>query len=172
VPPGSGPKLVHDGQKLARLSRDCSTLTRCCSPLPLKRPIGPAVVKASPAIESAGRGQGLQAGRVFVDPAAESATAITAKVRAARGRGGADLSGLNRNAGHSRPKLWVSSTAEAGLPAGRPRPSLSVFRRSLAAGPQHLAQRPTVAWVPSLRSGGIGSLRWGFLRDPGNLIGS
>jgi FAD/FMN-containing dehydrogenase len=79
-----------------------------------------------------------------------------------------DLSGLNRLR-QLDPQTGVL-TAEAGCLLGSLETALAPHGRELRLVPSTV-RSATVGGFIAGGSGGIGSLRWGFLRDPGNLLG-
>ncbi|MCT4365593.1 MULTISPECIES: FAD-binding oxidoreductase [Synechococcaceae] len=163
---GSGPKLVHDGPELARLSRDCFDYSPVLQPL-LSGRLAQLVVKASRleevlAVAKACSRQGVPL------TLRGSGTGNYGQCVPLAGGVVLDLSGLNRMR-----QLEASSgivTAEAGCLLADLDRQLSVSGRSLRLAPSTW-RSATVAGFIAGGSGGIGSLRWGFLRDPGNLIG-
>ena len=79
-----------------------------------------------------------------------------------------DLSGL-RQLRRIDPDSGVF-TAEAGLSLAELERQLAAAGRSLRLAPSTLRSASLAGFVAG-GAGGIGSLRWGFLRDPGNLLG-
>ncbi|MFM7361283.1 MAG: FAD-binding oxidoreductase [Cyanobium sp.] len=79
-----------------------------------------------------------------------------------------DLSGLNR-VREIDPLSGVLS-AEAGCLLGDLETALAPQRRQLRLVPSTVRSATLGGFIAG-GSGGIGSLRWGFLRDPGNLLG-
>ncbi|MFM7085593.1 MAG: FAD-binding oxidoreductase [Cyanobium sp.] len=79
-----------------------------------------------------------------------------------------DLSGLQRLR-HLDPDSGVL-TAEAGCNLAWLERQLAAHGRSLRLAPSTLRSASLGGFIAG-GAGGIGSLRWGFLRDPGNLLG-
>lgn len=79
-----------------------------------------------------------------------------------------DLSGLNRLRGFDPASGLV--TAEAGCLLADLDRQLAPHGRALRLGPSTWRSATLGGFIAG-GSGGIGSLRWGFLRDPGNLLG-
>ena len=167
-PPGSGPaaELVGPGSELEKLSHDFFTYSPVLTPL-LSGHHAQLVVKAT------------QLGHVQQVAAACAQQQVPLTVRGA-GTGNygqcvplaggvvLDLSGLRQLRQFDAASGVL--TAEAGCLLGDLDRQLAVRGRALRLTPS-TSRSATLGGFIAGGSGGIGSLCWGFLRDPGNLLG-
>ncbi|MCP9827513.1 FAD-binding oxidoreductase [Synechococcus sp. L2F] len=167
-PPGSGPaaELVGPGSELEKLSHDFFTYSPVLTPL-LSGHHAQLVVKAT------------QLGHVQQVAAACAHQQVPLTVRGA-GTGNygqcvplaggvvLDLSGLRQLRQFDAASGVL--TAEAGCLLGDLDRQLAARGRALRLTPS-TSRSATLGGFIAGGSGGIGSLRWGFLRDPGNLLG-
>lgn len=163
---GEGLSLVLPGPELERLSRDFFTYSPVLTPL-LRDKLAQLVVKAS-SLEQVRRVAGACARHGVPLTVRGSGTGNYGQCVPLAGGMVLDLSGLDR----VRQVDPVSGvlTAEAGC-------LLADLDQQLAPHGRELRLTPSTRRSASLGgfiaggSGGIGSVRWGFLRDPGHLLG-
>ncbi|MCP9841061.1 FAD-binding oxidoreductase [Synechococcus sp. J7-Johnson] len=163
---GKGLVMIRSGSELERLSRDFSSYSPVLTPL-LQDRLAQLVVKAS-STEQVQLVAGACARHGVPITLRGSGTGNYGQCVPLAGGVVLDLSGLNRV--RQLDSLSGVLTAEAGC-------LLADLEQQLAPHGRELRLTPSTRRSASLGgfiaggSGGIGSVRWGFLRDPGNLLG-
>ncbi|MCP9818760.1 FAD-binding oxidoreductase [Synechococcus sp. Cruz-9H2] len=163
---GKGLVLIRSGSELERLSRDFFSYSPVLTPL-LQDRLAQLVVKAS-STEQVQLVAGACARHRVPITLRGSGTGNYGQCVPLAGGVVLDLSGLKRV--RQLDSLSGVLTAEAGC-------LLADLEQQLAPHGRELRLTPSTRRSASLGgfiaggSGGIGSVRWGFLRDPGNLLG-